>query len=74
MQQARFVWLVNPRVTFVAMEELKSVSMKHGPLFAMNIGMMLMQVWYATNLDTQDMVCYQITGCNLLIHYCVTVQ
>ena len=45
------------------MEELKSVSMEHGPLYVMNNGMMLMQVLYATNLDTQDMVCSLKVAC-----------
>ena len=48
---------MNPTVTFVAMVELSYASMKHGQQFVMNTGMMWMQVLFAINLDTPDMVC-----------------
>ena len=42
--------------TTEAMAGLNFVLMKHGLLSVMNTGITRMQVWYAINLDTQDMV------------------
>ena len=41
--------------------------MKHGQRFVMNTGMMWMQVLFAINLDTLDMVCLSMQELALIL-------
>ena len=55
VQMMSFVWFLLIMSTLTS-AELKCVLMAHGGLFVISFGIIKMPVFYADNLDTQNMV------------------